>query len=367
MSFRFHNFKQKPFSATNFLSKIKEKNLKEFKELNINTIRSIQLTNNLEHNKHIKKELLQTNLEEELLKSQNNDKDNNLKNNLNIIKEYLPLMLAFNSYMPDETKILSDKRSLNDIEFSNIISCFQLLLKFIFESKENYEIINNLKEKKLSLLKEDLNLLNNNDIILQNNDIINKLENKKIKLQIFLKKNGIIPEIKKNKLYICNVCPYPYKKFYSYRDFHKHYVKNHINPYLSLNNVYSILNKGFDKLYFDNKINELTDEVTHIFRETKSDNNINNYNFFHKDSNIYGSRRNKRYETVGPNNNNISMELKNINKKSFSNDKKIRERLKNLEKNQKDFENNFKNQINLFLEEFKNEILNIKLNLDDQK
>ena len=40
----------------------------------------------------------------------------------------------------------------------------------------------------------------------------------------------------------------------------------------------------------------------------------------------------------------------------------MRKRIEIIENKQKNFENNFKNQINVFLEEFKNEILKLKEN-----
>jgi hypothetical protein len=57
MSFRFHTFNRNKFSATNFLSKIKDKY--DVQELNLNTIRSIQLTNDIEDNKKIKNNILE--------------------------------------------------------------------------------------------------------------------------------------------------------------------------------------------------------------------------------------------------------------------------------------------------------------------
>ena len=65
MSFKFHTFNKKPFSATNFISKVKEQNY-QTNNFNINNFRSIKLTNNIEHNKQIKKLLLERDLEDEL-------------------------------------------------------------------------------------------------------------------------------------------------------------------------------------------------------------------------------------------------------------------------------------------------------------
>ena len=51
-------------------------------------------------------------------------------------------MLIFNSYLPDENKIDTFQRSINNLEFANIISCFQLLMKYLFELKESNKIEN---------------------------------------------------------------------------------------------------------------------------------------------------------------------------------------------------------------------------------
>lgn len=359
MSFKFHAFNKKLFSATNFISKVNEKN-NHTEKFNMNYFTSIQLTSNKEYNNQIKNILLEKNLENDLSLKINNEKTNS-----NIIKENLVLMLKFNCYLPDEKIIHTYKKNANDIEFSNIISCFQLLLKYLYEIKEKNEIQNNLIEQNLALLKENANLLIN-DISLLNNNKISELENRKIKLLLFLKKNGKDLEIKKNNLYICNECSFPYKKYYSYKEFHRHYVKNHINPYISLNNDYEIINLGFDKSFFDNKINDFTEEITNkLFEKDYTDPNKKNINYFKK-QNVYGLRRNKRYETVGPNNTNIDFNKfsQKLDNYDFKEKKKeiIRKRIEIIENKQKNFENNFKNQIKIFLDEFKKEILELKEN-----
>ena len=369
MSFKFHTFSQRKFSARDFLSKFKENNIQNdnFNEI---SIRSVQLTNDIEKNKKIKKILVEKNLEEELSSSNktNNDITNkkNNENKSNDIKEILNLMLIFNCYLPDEIKIDNYDRSKNDIEFSNIISCFQLIIKFLFELKENSEAQNNLMEKTILLNKEEV-LSKNKEINQKNNQEINRLENKKMKLQMFLKKYGKGEDLesKRMRFYVCDVCPYPYQYFYSYKEFHKHYVKNHINPSLSLSNEYTILNQGFDKSYFDNKINELSEDVTQAFKETKMGDNKNKINFLKNDKSnnrITVNRRNKRYDTFTKNNN-IGMNINNNSNDNTEIRKEIiKKRLQSIENNQKNFEKNFKFQINSFLEEIKKEILNIKKN-----
>ncbi len=374
MSFRFHTFNRNKFSATNFLSKTKEKN--DVRELNLNTIRSIQLTNDIGENMKIRNNILEKNLEEELSKINNNNDKEDVKNNQlksNNVKEILLKMLKYNSFLPNDANNDTFYRSKDDINFSNIISCFQLIMKYLYELEENMKNNNNLSERKISLLKNAEKTLN--DIIPKNNEKIIKLEQKKLKMQIFLKINGkeIKPK-KSNKLYICDACPFP-KKFYGYRDLHRHYVKKHINPYLCFNNDNAIVNQGFDKYYFDNKMNELTEDVTDMFRKTKSQKKVrvdndfkeikNNINFLMRDKKAEGIRRNKRYETVGPNVNS-SINLKNSNVFSNSYNEKrnefIRKRIELIKNNQKQFEIYFQNQIDSFLRDFKNEIYKIKQN-----
>ena len=359
MSFKFHTFNKNKFSVINLLSNFTNNNYQN-EQLNINTIRSIQLTNNNQYNMKIKKFLIKKNLEEEL---SNNKNDKNIETKSNIIKEVISLMLKYNSYLPDEIKIDNYDGSKNNIEFSNIISGFQLILKFLYELKENNEIQNYLIQKNPTKIEEII--LKYNKIILNKNKEIDRLENKKIKFQLFLHKNGKDIEQIKGRLYVCDLCPFPYKNFYSYREFHKHYIKSHINPYLILNNNFSILNHGFDKFYFDNKINGFIEVVNEELKETNSGGKRNNIHFIKNDytnRKTFENRRNKRYETVSPNNN-TSITLNN-NSNDYNEKRKeiIKKRIEYIENNQRNFEKNFKNQINSFLEEIKNEIINIKEN-----
>ena len=142
------------------------------------------------------------------------------------------------------------------------------------------------------------------------------------------------------------------------------------------------MNQGFDKYYFDNKMNELADEVVDIFKKTNDKNNAksqenfkekDNLNLIFKDrANLNITRRNKRYETVGPNTFNSKIFFRNINFNTYSkeNEKKkeiVRKRIEILKNNQEKFENNFKEQIQTFLDEFKNEIIKLKTNQIEQK
>jgi len=367
MSFRFHSFNKNKnkFSARSFLSNLRDKNIRyKNKEINLNTIRSIQSTNNIEFNKKIKKKILELNLEEEFSQKENN--------NQNLIKDILPSMLTFNSYLPDENRIDNNERTINDVECSNIISSFQLLIKYLYEKEENIKLDNKLLEENLKKLKDLENLLNNNDIVPKNDEKIKKLMNKKIKLQILLKKNGKDIGLKTTpKFYICDVCPFPYRKFYSYEELHKHYVKNHINPYLALKSNYTVKNQGFDKFYFDKKMENLEEEVVDIFKNARSQEKPKKENeskqtktFLSIDNKIYG-RRNKRYGTAGPNlfNSNISLKISKENENEKMNEY-VKKRIENFKLSQQKFEMDFQNQMEAFMKEFKEELLKIKQNLN---
>ena len=158
MSFRFHYFShrkgyQRPFSARNFLSSMnkKYKDNNNYQELNINTIRSMQLSHDINKNKKIKEIILSKNLENEI--------------NSNNLKEILPLMLTYNNFLPDDTKIENEKINENDIECSNIISCFQLLIKFLYEKYDENEKFNEVLENKISSLKQEKNSEEYNKLI----------------------------------------------------------------------------------------------------------------------------------------------------------------------------------------------------------
>lgn len=357
MNFKFYKFNNKKFSASEFLSKVNKNNNNIYdQEINLNTIRTIQLNDNAEKNEQIRKELIKKNLIKEISLN---------KDNSDLLKKNLSLMLSFNIYLKNK-KTRDKKYDSYNKEFPNLISCFQILMKYFFEIKEKKENQNILDEKKLNELKDEKNALVKTE--LKNNDKIGELENKIMNLQSFLIRNHVNLEEKKYKLYICDVCPFPYKKFFSYREFHKHYVSNHVNPYLCFSQEFSIINQGFDKNYFDNKISEFGEDIYDILRKTQNKNNKKDDS--KEKSNIFsGSRRNQRYETVGPSS---SVYLKYSNHNLFNRDtndkkKEIRERITNLKNNQKIFENNFKNQIDYFLEEFRNELIKLKSNQNEQK
>jgi hypothetical protein len=357
MHFRFHKFNHNKFSASKFLSDVNSKNNINEEEININTIRNFQLNYKAEKNKQIKKEIIQKNLLKEL--SLNKE-----KNNSDLIKDNLSLMLAFNSYLKNKETNEEYDELKSKTGFSNLISCFQLLMKYLFEIKENEESKNAVYEKKLNELKDEKNNLDK--VQFKNDDKIEELENKIMNLKLFLNRNGVNTEKKQYKLYICDVCPYPYQKFYSYREFHKHYVSNHVNPNLCLSQDFSIVNQGFDKNYFDNKINEFAEDIYDIIRKTQDQNDKEEdtkekKSFIYNNNIFSGSRRNKRYVTVGPYTSNF------FNTEIDDKKKEIRNRIANIKNNQKSFEDNFKNQINNFLIELRNEISNLQSNQTENK
>ena len=109
MSFRFHYFNNKltykrPFSARKLIStmNLRYANNNNYNNLNINTVRSLQLSHDINSNMKIKKFILSKNLEKEL----------NSKN----LNEILQQMLIYNNYLPDDIKIEDEKMIDNDIE-----------------------------------------------------------------------------------------------------------------------------------------------------------------------------------------------------------------------------------------------------------
>ena len=350
MSFRFHYFSyenkyKKPFSARNLIanmnSRYNETNYNHNKEdININTIRSMQLSHDISSNKKIKSIILTKNIKKEL--------------NFNTLKEILPLMLEYNNYLPDDTKILDEKMNNNDIECSNIISCFQLLIKYLFEKKEENEKFNQILENKISSLKDDFNSNKLSELIQKNNIAINKLQQRKMKLITFLKNNGKnVPSEKNKKIYICNLCPLETNKFNSYKAFHKHYVKYHINPYSFYNsnnnkNITMYNSLGLDSDYLELKINNVLQKVKTAMMKSKSQikggkgKNINKDNLA-SDTRMLASER--------------LYKGSQINKKKYD---EIKKRIERLENNQKNFENMFKMKVDDFLEEFKIELEKLK-------
>ena len=353
MSFKFHYFSigkqyKTPFSARNLISTMKllsNRNTNDYnnnEELNINTIRSFQLTHNIDSNKKIKNTILSKNLEKEI----------NSKN----LKEILPLMLTYNNYLPDDTKIENEKKNNNDIECSNLISCFQLLIKYLYEKKEEEEKMNNIFEQKISALKNETDLKKCDELIQKNNQTINKLREKKIKLRAFLLNNGKeLPSENSKQLYICNLCPRDINKSNSYRAFHQHYVKYHINPYSFYNTNYNMninmySNIPLDQNYFDTKVNEVLEQVKTTLIKSKS-----------QKKNELG----KKFKTLdygsdtGMLKSARQVKINGFDKKKFE---LIKERIENIEKNQKEFENEFKLKVDNFLNELKQEIEKINLN-----
>ena len=338
-SFKFRYFGnqkryQRPFSARRLLSTMKSKyitNKNNFNDLDINTIRSMQLSHDFNNNNKIKKIILSKDLEKEL--------------DENSLKEILPLMLTYNNYLPNDFNIENDKinnnDNYNDIKCSNIISCFQLLLKFLFEKMKENENYNDMLRNQISSLNQDANLIKCNELIQKNSEKINKLQQKKIKLKSILINNGkkIPSELDKN-IYICDICPNDNNKFLSYRAFHKHYVQNHINPYsfnnngINLNNEFGF-NNNLDKDYLDIKMNVLFQKVM---------NTMQNKNI------ILEKEKNRGGSMLKSDRNFRGSEIKN---KKMD---KIMERIEKIENNQKEFEKLFKAKVDNFLKELKSEI-----------
>ena len=331
-SFRFRTFSQnrryqRPFSARKLLSTMKSqsiKNTNNFNDLNINTIRSLQLSHDFNDNKKIKQIILSKNLEKEI-----NDE---------YLKEILPLMLTYNNYLPNDLNIENEKINDNDIKCSNIISCFQLFIKFLFEKKEENENYINAMQNQISSLNSDSELIKYNELIKKNSEKINKLQQKKLKLKSILINNGKkIPSEFDKKIYICDICPNDNNKYTSYRAFHRHYVQNHINPYSFYNSDKNFDINNINNNYLDMKMNGLLQRVM----TTMKNKNI-----------IYEKEKNNGQEK------NMMKSMKNFRGNKSENKKmdKIIERIEKIEKNQKEFEKLFKAKVDNFLNELKIEI-----------
>ena len=142
-------------------------------------------------------------------------------------------------------------------------------------------------------------------------------------------------------------------QFNSYRAFHKHYVKNHINPYSFYNYGNNIdynneLNTQLDSKYFDTKMDDVLQKV---MTEMKKTNKIINEN----ENNKYKTRDldsgSEKLKSTG------KQKKNNLQKMKFSN---IRERIEKIQNSQKEFENQFNMNVDNFLKELKNEIKKLK-------
>lgn len=333
--FRYFNHKtryQRPFSARKLLNTMKSQSIENkinFNDLNMNTIRSLQLSHDFNDNKKIKQMILSKDLEKEI--------------NADYLMDILPLMLTYNNYLPNDLNIKNEKinDNGNDIKCSNIISCFQLLIKFLFEKKEENENYINAMQNQISSLNSDSELIKYNELIKKNSEKINQLQQKKIKLKSILIKNGKkIPSELDKKIYICDICPNDNNKYNSYKSFHRHYVQNHINPYSFYNRDKNLDINNINNDYLDKKMNELLQRVM---------NTMKNKNI------ILEKEKNNGQE------NNMLKSVRNFRGNKSTNKKmdKIMERIEKIEKNQKEFEKLFKAKVDNFLNELKTEIAKI--------
>ena len=339
--FSYHKKYQRPFSARKLLATMKSKYIEDKNnnnDLNINTIRSLQLSQDFKSNKKIKKIIISKDLEKEI--------------NENSLKEILPLMLTYNNYLPNDINIENEKinnnDNYNDIKCSNIISCFQLLLKFLFEKKNENENYNTMLQNQISSLNQESNLIKYNELIQKNREKINKLQQQKIKLKSILINNGKkVPSQLDKKLYICDICQNDNNKFSSYRAFHRHYVQNHINPYSFNNNGINLnyelgFNNNLDNDYLDTKMNGLLQRVM----TTMKNKNI----ILEKEKKKGGANIGVEKGMLKSGRNFRGSEIKNRKMD------KIMERIEKIENNQKEFEKLFKSKVDNFLKELKSEI-----------
>ena len=147
--------------------------------------------------------------------------------------------------------------------FSDLVSHFQKILRYLYDIQLGLVDKNNQIEKIVEQNDKKLNLINENKLRIDKlQEQINKTTQIEMKYKLLLKNNGkkIPGSINENKkLYVCDVCKN--KKFNNYESFHKHYVKCHIDPNLDNGTNIAVMNNTFNKVYFDNKINEVSKEL----------------------------------------------------------------------------------------------------------
>ena len=187
-------------------------------------------------------------------------------------------------------------------DVSYLISNFQKILKYLNDIQLGLNEKNNQLEKIIEIKDKKLNLIKENNLkIEQLQNQINKTTQIEMKYKLLLKKNnqklpGYIDD--KKKLYVCDVCKN--KKFYNYELFHKHYVKCHIDPNLDNGVNIAFMNNTFNKIYFDNQINELSKELNLMIsksNENENEDNLNENNFL-EESNQNQSQNQNQNSTI---------------------------------------------------------------------
>ena len=245
-----------------------------------------------------------------------------LKNGrFNSIEKYLPQMLSY-----DFTN------SSKNPHFPLVIKNFQIVLNYLFNIQEkiqnqNLNLENYLNDPKSDINKrkteienkiEDINFLN-----MKNNELKQNLQKKIAVYKSILLSTGnanllpyqVNPLELKDEFgnYYCDICPN--KKFSSYKEVHKHYVKRHLNlDKIKGNNiVYSQSN--FEKYYFDNKLdmmkNELKNTILELNRQKSENLESKQFNNLKDELNRMKIENQKNFQDIENQNKQL---LKNTNK-----------------------------------------------------
>ena len=312
-----------------------------------------------------------------------------LKNGkFNSIEKYLPQMLSY-----DFTN------SSKNPQFPLVIKNFQIVLNYLFNIQEkiqnqNLNLENYLNDPKSDINKrkteienkiEDINFLN-----MKNDELKQNLQKKIAVYKSILLSTGnanllpyqVNPIELKDEFgnYYCDICPN--KKFSTYKEVHKHYVKRHLNlDKIKGNNiVYSQSN--FEKYYFDNKLdmmkNELKNTILELNRqksenfESKQFNNLKDeLNRMNRENqNKFQDIENQNKQLLKNSNKNNSIQInkisnqtsRKINFNELSNND-LNEILIEIQNQQNEQFNSFNNEF----EKFKYDVLNQLYNLSRGK
>ena len=146
-----------------------------------------------------------------------------------------------------------------NFSLSNLISIFQLLLKFLYNAKENIQDENETIEQYTKNITGIDNQIEENKKKLENQrNLIRELNTKYKRYQTII--NAKSDFITKNKrLYFCDVCKYA--KFNDYESLHNHYTKCHIDPNAVRGDTSYV---NFNQIYFNQQINELENECKEL-------------------------------------------------------------------------------------------------------
>ena len=247
-------------------------------------------------------------------------------------------------------------------DFPYLVSHFQKILRYLYDIQLGLVDKNNQLEKIIEEKDKKLNLIKDNQIRINKlQEQINKTTQIEMKYKLLLKNNNkkIPGSIDENtKFYVCDVCKN--KKFNNYELFHKHYVKCHIDPNLDNGVNIAMMNNTFNKVYFDNQINELTNELNLTLSKMNDNKNedINenkNVDFLNKNNNFEESIQNQ--------NKNITLKSSKI----FNNPRKnyrgeviynteLQKKIKRVQELQNEKFDNFLSQFNIFRDMVYNEL-----------